>query len=254
MIRHPTAALATLLAFTLPGLAADLAPVPVEPAAPVYLPFSWTGFYAGLNGGYGLGNDDEATLGRTPRDTIGSFGGLDTNGFFGGAQIGAAYQLDSFVFGIESDIQKAWMDDSVGPKFVSALSPEGIDAVASSLDVDWFGTVRGRAGVALDRTLLYGTGGVAFGSIDYNANLLFDGGDTAHLTTDSTEVGWVAGAGVEHAFTDNWTVKVEYEYIDLGEVTAKGPIVDGGGDAVGTARSSRDVNFHTVRAGVNYKF
>ena len=255
MIRHLSSVLAAaVLLAGASALAADLAPMPTEPAAPIYLPFSWTGFYAGVNGGYGFGNDDEGSLFQTGTGSLGTLDGLDPDGFFAGGQIGGNYQIDAFVFGVEADIQKSWMDDSFGPNAISPPTTAGVDSLGGSIDVDWFGTLRARAGWAWDRTLFYGTGGLAFGSVDYAARVGFDN-ERAALRSDDVEVGWVAGGGIEHAFTDNWTVKLDYQYIDLGEVTASGRRVDDAGNDLGfTASSDRDANFHTVRAGVNYKF
>ena len=248
MRRLLLAAAATVLLST-PTFAADLAPVPAEPVAPAYLPFTWTGFYVGGNVGYGFGNDEDSDISDSGGRDLDSFG-LDADGFFVGAQVGANYQMDSFVIGIEADIQKSWMDDSIH------VSPYGFDdSLDASVDIDWFGTVRARAGIAWDRVLVYGTGGLAFGSIDYNARIEYDAPLTAKLSSDDVEWGWVLGAGVEYALTDNWTVKGEYQYINLGDVTASGPIRDDDGDDTGdTARSSRDIDFHTVRIGINYKF
>ena len=114
------------------ALAADIAPPPV---------FDWTGFYLGLNGGYafdGYYGDDVGVRG------FGHVGSLNVNGWFGGAQAGYNYQFDLFVLGVEGDIQGGNISDSDS-------STSGPFKVKMSDDINWFGTLRGRAGYAFDR-------------------------------------------------------------------------------------------------------
>jgi outer membrane immunogenic protein len=74
--------------------------------------------------------------------------------------------------------------------------------------IDWFGTVRGRVGYAMDRALIYGTGGLAFGSVE---NRYLDGPANS-FSEKCTQTGWTAGAGIEYAFDDHWSAKAEYLY------------------------------------------
>ena len=117
-----------------------IAPVPV---------FTWTGFYVGVNAGYGWGNDDNRGFGLVNR-------GNDDGGFVGGAQLGYNYQMGMFVLGAETDIQYA----DLGGNFV-------VDGVRYGSDNDWFGTARVRAGLAFDRFMVYATGGVAYGTSNF---------------------------------------------------------------------------------------
>ncbi|HEX8048011.1 outer membrane protein [Rhizobium sp.] len=208
---------------------ADLS-VSTPPAAPIEQPvFTWTGFYVGLNGGGAFGGDDK--FGLHSGDTfLGKFGKIEGSGFFGGGQIGYNYQIDpNWVIGLEADFQGADIHDS--------LTNDGAHAASK---INWFGTLRPRLGYAYDNTLFYGTGGLAYGHIDYKASL--DG--VGSFSEDKTKAGWVLGAGVEHAFTDNVTAKLEYQYVNLGSFTA-------GGDALSTKATA---DFHSIRVGVNYKF
>ncbi|MFD0462321.1 outer membrane protein [Microvirga aerilata] len=152
-------------------------------AAPV---FTWTGFYGGVNAGWGWRSDDEESVVLTPGPgTPGLAGTLvfpdnEDGGFTGGAQIGYNYQIGSFVVGLETDIQWADTGDDEEVLFTPGPGSSGVfvPGTFENNDTDWFGTVRARVGIALDRFLIYGTGGFAY-------------------TDENT--GWVVGGGVEWA-------------------------------------------------------
>ncbi len=214
------------------ALAADLpqrAPLPKAPAAYVPVPvFSWTGFYLGINGGFGFGQSSWTD------PTFGSTGNFNTSGFLVGGTIGANYQIGSFVIGVEGDGD--W-NDANGTTFAA-----GCVVVGCTTKSDWLATVRGRAGFAWDRVLFYGTGGAAFGGVQAAA------GGLPFAT--GTQTGWTAGAGVEFAFAPNWTAKVEYLFVDLGNFSC--PAVSCG-DPNGFA-DNVTLKENIVRAGINYKF
>ena len=229
------AAMSTLAtAADLPRKTAPIQPIVYAPA------FSWTGFYVGGNAGYAFGS-------TTTRN---SFNGLvpagaqlfgDSDGFVGGGQVGYNYQFyNNFVIGAEADFQGSLVESTRAPVF----------GTTSKASLDYFGTVRARVGYAfagtnsvLDRTLIYVTGGLAYGSQSYNI--------AGYSSPSSTQVGYAAGAGVEYAFTNNWTAKLEGLYVDLGRenyvFTNANPVIP----AIRT-RASND--FAVVRAGLNYKF
>jgi outer membrane immunogenic protein len=226
------------LAATGQVLAADLppaaAPPPRAPAA--YLPppvFSWTGFYLGINGGYGFGQSSWTNPLFAPT------GNFNTSGFLIGGTLGANYQIGSFVIGLEGDGD--W-NNANGTSFLGGA----VGCVPGcNTQSDWLATVRGRAGFAWDRVLFYGTGGAAFG----NVQAAFGGFPFA----SSTQTGWTAGAGVEWAFLPNWTAKVEYLFVDLGSFSC--PAASCGSPAgVPPAATSVSFNENIVRAGINYKF
>jgi outer membrane immunogenic protein len=219
------------------ALAADLGPYhrPAPRYEPVYepardMPYSWRGFYLGLNGGYGWSNDDSVSF-SGPGGT--GFGSVSPDGWFGGGQIGYNAQWDWLVLGIEADMQAADIDDKTG-----LSGPYFGQAKAS---VDWFSTLRGRVGYAAGPTLLYFTGGLAFADVDYGVSTASFSG-----SSHSIETGYTLGGGIEWAFAPNWSLKSEYLYVDLGDQTLTSP--------GGAFSSSTDLDFHTVRVGLNYKF
>lgn len=200
--------------------AADLpARVPVK--APVVAPapaFSWTGFYIGIHGG-GAWLDHKQTMTTQLGVSICGAPGLDCSidkfGAAFGGLAGYNFQAGRVVYGIEVD--GTWLS-AKGTK--SFANPPG--AILGSLTihskVDWLATVRGRLGITMSPTLLYVTGGAAFGGIKSG---WFDGGTPtfASLSVDKTKVGWVVGGGIEHAFASNWTARIEGLYHDLGKVS-----------------------------------
>ena len=201
-----------LLGLATGALAADLpsrrAPAPIIAAVPV---FTWTGFYVGVNAGYGWNANDSIVIGAERFDLD------DDGGFVGGAQAGYNYQIGSFVVGLEGDIQYA--DFGGDDRF--DFDGDGIldDDFNTS---DWFGTVRARAGVAFDRALIYATGGFAFAD---NAT------------------GWTVGGGLEYAFTNNLSAKIEGLYVNLDQ-----------DDNFPGLDLDNDAEFGVVRAGLNFRF
>ncbi|CAM5765984.1 porin [Labrys miyagiensis] len=172
------------------AFAADLAPAPVEPVTPVVTPYNWTGFYVGLHAGtdIGQGKVDSA-----------KFSGA---GFLGGVHAGYNYQFDGgFVVGLETDIDYSSFSES---KTVT----NGVDVFRAKFKNEWQGSTRARIGYAFDRFLPYITGGVAYGDEKVSG---FGVGSNS-----DTRVGWTAGAGLEYAIDDNWIVRGEARYVDLG--------------------------------------
>jgi outer membrane immunogenic protein len=248
-----------------PAMAADLR-TPVYTKAPVMAPiFSWTGFYIGLNGGYSWGRSNtDFTITGVPAGSVSQ----DMNGWLGGGQIGYNWQSGTFVFGLEADIQATGQKGTFN--FATATSCPIINiAVLPCLTgsggieqkLPWFGTLRGRLGVTPAPTwLLYVTGGLAYGEVDTNAT--FTATTTAFLggpvissvsttaSSNTTNVGWVIGAGAEWAISGPWSAKLEYLYMDLGTVTTS---FAGPGPFTLMTTSSR-ITDNIVRVGVNYRF
>ncbi len=224
-------ALACVFAFAaVPAVAADI-PARMATKAPVMMPaFSWTGLYIGGNIGYGFGRT--TGTGNVPP------GNYDIDGFVGGGQIGANYQVGNWVFGIEADYQGADIKGS-GPTLAAGI--------ASNTELESFGTVRGRIGYAWDRWMLYGTGGYAFeGRTTASFSPAVVGSDRRSLD------GWAAGVGVEYAFAPNWSAKLEYLHIDLQDKPFFVNTLAGCAAAPNTCRVGAEVD--TVRVGVNYRF
>jgi outer membrane immunogenic protein len=226
------------------ALAADLPPPPPAPRAPAtYVPvaapvYNWSGIYIGVNGGYGFGTSNWS------QPAFGSTGNFNTNGWLGGGTVGANYQFwGGAVLGVEGDWDWTNLNGtSTAAVCTGPVVPGGPAATGCKTASDWLGTVRGRAGWAFDRVLLYGTGGVAFAPVQATAV------GTGLGTDSNTEVGWTAGAGLEFAFAPNWTAKAEYLYVDL----SNGSCVA----ACGGASPPVSVKFteNVIRAGVNFKF
>jgi outer membrane immunogenic protein len=207
--------------------------------------FRWTGFYFGANAGYGWAANPgdityESTLGPDRSR------GPNAGGEFGGGQIGYNWQGvfgSSFVAGVEADIQGSNIDDTIEGTTASGLTG------SVRQDLQWFGTVRGRLGWAFDRTLVYGTGGFAYGRVTDVASANDGMGNSITLRGDPDRTGYVVGGGVEHAVSPTVSFKVEYQYINFGEQSLSGVFTSGD-----VARSSPvDDTFHTVRFGVNIK-
>jgi outer membrane immunogenic protein len=205
--------------------AADLPPRfdPVAPRTPFAPPVSnWTGLYVGINGGGAWGRSDWTT----PVLTTGEF---DLSGGLVGGTIGYNWQTGAFLFGLEGDIDWASINGTT-----NATCPLGCKT-----ENTWLGTVRGRLGYTYDRFMPYVTGGVAFGDIRASGPGLIGANDTA--------VGWTVGAGIEFALVNNWTLKAEYLYVDLGDINC--------GLNCGLATTD-NVSFRTniFRGGVNLRF
>jgi outer membrane immunogenic protein len=236
---------AMALAAATPALAADLpqAPPPPPPQAPAaYVPtvvpqYNWGGVYFGLNGGYGFGQSEfESTA------TNASSGSFSTDGGLFGVTAGANFQASSLVVGIEGDVD--WTD--IKGNQTSTTFCGGGTSCTLQTENDWLGTIRARVGYAWDRVLFYGTGGGAFGNIKPLVSM-----PGFALSTNNTEFGWTAGAGVEVALAENWTVRLEYLFVDLGKGTWSCSAALCGGTAL-LVPVSFDASL--VRAGLDFKF
>jgi outer membrane immunogenic protein len=127
----------------------------------------------------------------------------------------------------------------------------------ASQQLDWFATVRGRVGVGLcGGTLVYFTGGYAFGRAEYDATYLIpQNGASATLHANNFQDGYVLGGGIEHQLSHNWSLKIEYQYLDLGDGNVSGPLNFANGRPSGETVATRyDVDLQTVRVGLNYRF
>src|SRR5947209_13565269 len=232
--------------------AADLPSRKAPPMA--YIPpvpiFTWTGFYIGVNGGGAFrANNNNAYNnaiffgGAAPVFGFNNNNNNNNGRFLVGGQAGVNWQIGQFVLGIEGD------GDAVLGGNRNTLFP----GATGGSSTGFLGTVRGRAGIAFDRFLVYGTGGVAFGSTNLPTIAVATvAGIPGFFTTNggsTTRVGYALGGGVEYAFTNNWSVKVEYLFTDLGRNNRTYLLGTGPGFTV----TGREQN-HIIRAGLNYKF
>jgi len=179
------------------AVASDLPPPPTSapPRAPAaYVPppspvYNWGGIYFGFNLGYGFGT----SVWNDPTDPGGTTGNFNLRGFLSGVTVGANFQTDGFVFGAEADFDGSWIDGKVSSPFCST----GTQCETKNF---WFSTLRGRLGYAADRVLFYGTAGGALGDV-----ALGQGGSFQHIVKGR----WTAGAGLEAAFTEDLTARIE---------------------------------------------
>lgn len=242
-MRHAISVMA--LAAALAAGSAYAADLPSRKEAPVYIPppvFSWTGPYAGLNIGGGWidrsnNNNNWAGWGW------GNNNNGNNAGVVGGLQLGYNYQFSPlFVAGIETDFQGTSIG-SHNNNWWGAFGGNGGESLP------WFGTVRGRVGIALldSRLLIYGTGGFAYGEV-HRPWGGFWGNNNNNIRT-----GWTAGGGIEYAFLPNWSAKIEYLYTELTDNNNNNNWNWGLGWGWG-GNDRRHTRVNTVRAGVNYHF
>ena len=212
-----------LLASSFAAQAADIPPPVYKGVRSVVAYYNWTGFYAGINGGYGFGTSSWS-------DPVGT--SIKPKGALFGGTLGYNYQVGSLVYGLEGDF------DWSGVKGSADCVPGLITCETRNR---WLATFRGRVGYAFDRWLPYITGGGAYGNVRATAT---DFTGIVVATESKSQLGWTVGAGLEYAFLGNWTAKIEYLYVDLGNFDA------------GVAPFATNVNFreNIVRAGLNYKF
>jgi outer membrane immunogenic protein len=153
-------------------------------------------------------------------------------GYAGGFMAGWNHQMDSFVMGIEGD----WAFGGT----VATNDEPGID---TELSFNSIATLRARAGFAFDNTLLYFTGGLAAADVEFGAVMATTESDDQWVT------GWTAGGGLEHAFSQSLSGRIEYLYVDLADSDYT---MTSGGNTFDATQSFNDI--HMVRAGLNYNF
>ena len=291
MIKKALLSGAAIIALTSYANAADIAPAPV---------MDWTGFYLGVNAGLAGGDFDydlnydldyfnADVNGENPQGediSANIFGkgdfSLDSSGLLAGGQIGYNWQADQFVFGAEADFQWTGLEGDIDADIDVGASADlenfgnlfdgavGANASAGS-EVDWFGTMRLRAGwLITDQFLAYATGGLAYGKVKSSYSIGFGGsGDLGFDpigfsdSTSDNSWGWTLGGGTEYRINEAWSFKAEYLYVDLGSQTLinNNPLTDLIGDDLpddieisDRLKISSDTAFHTVKVGVNYKF
>jgi outer membrane immunogenic protein len=265
---------ATTAALTVAGaVAAQAADLPTrkEAPAPVFVPppFTWTGFYVGLNAGgiWGTGNTQVNAFFPASSIYFANYTnnslGTGASGFIGGGQAGYNYQAGAAVFGIETDFDGTSMSKSrsiIGSTFTNPGFLPDYFTTNASARMNWLGTTRARIGFVAtpdNRLMFYGTGGVAYGGGSGHVSVYdFDNQVGFFGSSSQTRVGWTLGAGVEYAITNNITIKGEYLYYNLGSSNFTiSPLSTFVGNPSGSFLTSK-VNYEgsIFRAGVNYKF
>ncbi|WP_439925418.1 outer membrane protein [Nitrobacter sp. JJSN] len=238
--------------------AADLAPrMYTKAPAPVAAVYDWSGFYVGGHVGGGWADQGHTIVDDGNRGFgLGGFGLYPTgtalnkshpNGVLGGVQGGFNWQVNNFVLGVEGEYTWAGLrgeSRTADPVFptVGIRSVDRIDDIA---------TVTGRLGYAFNNWLFYGKGGWAWARGASDGVITVTNVPFGGLSSRSEKDGWVAGAGIEWGFAPNWSAKIEYEHIDLGNKTVQ---VNTTGLGLGTVFADSSTRIDTVKAGVNYRF
>jgi outer membrane immunogenic protein len=200
------------------AFAADLTPPPPPPPA-----FTWTGLYVGGQIGYAWSQDPVTWSGVSNDDELagGTFN-HNPQGVIGGAHVG--YNLQYYpwlVLGVEGSVDGTSLSHTLAVP-VNDVFGDTPGSITSTSQSNVQGSIRGRLGIAWDRALIYGTGGVAFAG--FNTTLIdttgfFTGFPGPNATFSNTRAGWTAGGGIEYAITDNWSVRAEYRYSNFGHTT-----------------------------------
>ena len=239
------AALATVS--TIPAIAADMRarPAPAYKAAPAMVAaHNWTGFYIGGQVGYQSSDDDHSnTSSSADGTTTGPFL-FDSDGAVYGGHAGFNWQVGQWVWGIEGDYEGSGVDGGYTLATGIGASPAGSSL---SLEQKWQASIRGRLGWAWDRALLYVTGGFAWSEFDVGFTTPAGGGFAE--TLNDTMSGWTIGAGVEWALWQNWSARVEYRYTDFDSFSRPTTVLP-----IATTINVDDLNFHTIRFGVSWRF
>jgi outer membrane immunogenic protein len=255
-------------------MAADL---PVRTEAPAYYPavapiYDWGGGYIGVNGGYAFGQSQWGADALNPSG-LSSTGNFNVNGGMAGVTAGVSGQWGAWVVGAEGDFDwqglkgtsnspyctsliTSTVPNTIGPNPVTVTTAAGLGCKTAST---WLGTFRGRFGYAWDRVLVFGTAGIAGANVQTGLNGL--------PPQTNFDIGWTAGAGVEWAFADHWTFKVEYLFVDLGNVSCNhgyscgydaAATTTGGNNPTITpavnSNSTVKLNENLIRVGVNFKW
>ena len=203
--------LVSVAATALTAGVANAADLPRRSAAPTFVApvarsvaYDWTGFYAGLNGGYAWNTSRWTAVAPT------AFTGFNTDGdgFVGGGFAGFNWQMNQFVLGVEGQLKYA------GTRGSSTCA--GIAGTVCRTRQDWIGDIDARLGFAADRALIFATGGVAF------TNYSFTNPSPAPTQAwgAGSRTGWTVGAGVDFAVSGNWVAGLEYKYYDFGSATS----------------------------------
>jgi outer membrane immunogenic protein len=246
-----------------PAFAADLGTAPYDRTPAYIVPvYNWSGVYIGVNLGYGWGRSSDTSSLVASAPLFSDTASLPMNGVLGGAQFGYNLQMQNWLVGFEADFQGTGQSSNHSftcpagvctSTLVAGILPVPGPAlpVTLSQQLNFFGTVRGRVGVVVTPTvLLYATGGLAYGQVDSNSTL------AGATKAQNYNPGWTVGGGIEGAIGSGWSARLEYLYLDLGNVsnTFTSNVLAAGGFAQLTGSFNSHVTDSIVRAGLNYKF
>jgi outer membrane immunogenic protein len=205
----------------------------------------WGGFYIGGFGGYGWGRVKTSSSPASPLFA----NKLDARGALAGALVGWNYQWCDWVAGVEADFAWCNLKKSTSNSLTIPLEDPLVFTVNAAAHQRFLGTVRARIGYNWCNTLLYATGGLAYGNAKYDITASVTSSELSasqSFSNKKTRTGWTVGAGIEKLIWCNWSVKLEYLYYDLGRVHLSAPGT--------TARLNWKTQIHTLKAGINYHF
>ena len=232
--------------------------------------YNWTGFYVGGNVGYSWGRSrTDAAFYNNATNVLLATGSssFDMNGWVGGAQAGYNWQNQRWVWGFEGDIQGTGQKGSTAFSCAGTICNLGNTAIQvpalaiSNLSLnqklEWFSTIRARAGYTFAPTVLgYVTGGLAIGEVKSDGVLTgftsLAAPTSSVFSNSETRAGWTVGAGVEASLGGNWTGKVEYLYLDLGKYSNTALLLTNFIPL--RANMESRITDNILRVGVNYRF
>jgi outer membrane immunogenic protein len=234
--------------------------------------YKWSGAYVGLNGGWTRGLSDAKTttvfsptgyFAQSSVPAIASAGSqsLENDNFTGGIQAGYNWQFGKAVIGGEMDFNYQGIDDSKSCTAGYPCCAPTTFTVESRVQTDWLFTVRPRIGFAMDKWLIYATGGLAVTNIkaDFKFTDTFAGMYEA-ASVSETKAGWTVGGGIEMGIAKHWSIKSEYLYTDFGSISTTGRFSNSSFPGFVTVGANNpfnhsiDLRTHMVRIGINYLF
>jgi outer membrane immunogenic protein len=211
-------AIALLGSVAAPAMAADL---PSRKEAPVYVApapiFSWTGFYVGAEFGGQFGQNTGYLNNNYTGNSFLSTGSYSTSGVVGGGLVGYNYQINQFVLGVEGDLTGSSNQGRHTYNYLASGLDVGFPNASVETQYGFGAGVRGRLGYAIDRTLIYFTGGWAYENINQYYNVYNYTGNWINSKENNGRSGYTLGGGVEYAFNYNWSARVEYRWSDYGK-------------------------------------
>jgi outer membrane immunogenic protein len=236
------------------AFAADM---PLKAVAPVAL-YDWGGTYIGgvIGGAWGTNDISDPGLGFIGGTLLG-VPVIQTNnpsGFIGGIEGGSRYQFGKLVVGWEADITWGGLNNTSTTTFTSPIPGAAIPPFTRSITTNtkWVATTVSTLGIAHNNWLLYGKAGVAWENVNYTDNWAIGGVPLFGGTGSDTRTGWTVGTGLEWAFYQNWSAKVEYDYMDFG---TRNVAINGTLGGTGVQAGIQDNNhINQVKAGLNYRF
>lgn len=259
------ASIATALVFAALSTSAFAADLPNIKGPPAYVPplapvFSWTGCYIGVNAGGAWANQSANTNDPVINAFVNQapdYVGVKGSSFIGGGQAGCNYEFPGtgFVVGVEGDFSGTNLSNTVtGPNDFLGGGPVGTGFVQFSRDVHWLASIRGRIGYAIIPTvMIYATGGGAISRASYTGFDVFDACPNCGSTSfSSTPAGWVAGGGIEWAFTNNWLLRGEFLHYSLAGSSSVA-FFPGSNDPAANFHYNK-LNINEARVGISYKF